>query len=333
MSVKRTSRLLKLLIMLQSESHASPEYISERLNICRRTIYRDIQSLVEAGIPCYFDHSANQYRVSKSFFMPPPNFTEREAFSLLLIARKAGQMLAVPLRPYLNNAAIKIENLLPPNLKEHCRRKLKDISISGVPKTPSNTLDNKFIKLQEAIQNKRILNMSYYNKLEQKSITCNFSPLHLAYTNAWYVIGKINLDRGTRTIKLESIENIESTGKCFLESEKFDPTEYFGRAWSALPEGRLYNISLKFSPEIAKEITAVQWHSTQNSAMQDDGSVIIEFRVDGLDEISSWIIGFGDKVQVIRPQILREKIRNIAANMVKHHEESANSELFMQRTI
>lgn len=334
MSLKRSSRLLKLLMMLQSENYKSPELLSEGLNVSKRTLYRDLQTLQEAGIPCYFDHAEGYYKVSSNFFMPPPNLTEHEAFSLLLLVHRTQQCLNIPFSRHIYSAALKIESQLPRGLKEYCRQKLKNISVWPVPAKSSKLFDDTFAKLQHAIQNKRILNISYHCKTEQKIVNCGFSPMHIIYTNAWHVIGKENINRTTRTIKLDSIEKIEQTEKNFFESDKFDPAEYYGRAWSTLPEGRLYNVSLKFAPQIANEVTAVQWHSTQYAAAQDDGSVILEFRVDGLDEISSWIFGFGDKVQVLSPEILRDKICKMAYSVIKQYDlyQIKNSDLSLQGT-
>ena len=52
-----------------------------------------------------------------------------------------------------------------------------------------------------------------------------------------------------------------------------------------MPEGRLYNVKLRFLPEVAHGIAEVQWHSTQTVTFEDDGSAIVQFRVDGLNEI------------------------------------------------
>lgn len=102
-------------------------------------------------------------------------------------------------------------------------------------------------------------------------------------------------------------------------SLKFDIHEYLGRAWSMEPEGRIYNIKLRFLPETADEVAGVQWHSTQAVNRNDDGSATIQFRVDGLSEITWWILGFGDKVQVLAPAVLKKRIARIAKNVVKNN--------------
>jgi predicted DNA-binding transcriptional regulator YafY len=83
-----------------------------------------------------------------------------------------------------------------------------------------------------------------------------------------------------------------------------------------IPQGQLYSVKLKFFPEVAHDVAEVQWHSTQKVTFKDDGSAIIEFRIDGLNEITWWILSYGDRVQVLAPKILQQRIIEIAQKMV-----------------
>jgi predicted DNA-binding transcriptional regulator YafY len=87
------------------------------------------------------------------------------------------------------------------------------------------------------------------------------------------------------------------------------------------PEGRLYNIKLRFLAEVAQGVADVQWHSTQTVDFQDDGSVIVEFRIDGLNEITWWILSYGDQVQILAPACLRQRVVDIAQNMVEQNKQ------------
>jgi len=105
-----------------------------------------------------------------------------------------------------------------------------------------------------------------------------------------------------------------------VDGENFDVYEYFGRAWSMIPEGRIYNIKLRFLPKVANNVAEVQWHSTQKVVRNSDGSATVEFCVDGLGEITWWILGYGDQVQVLAPKELRKKVLEVAKNMVELNE-------------
>ena len=88
------------------------------------------------------------------------------------------------------------------------------------------------------------------------------------------------------------------------------------------PEGKLYNIKLHLSPEIALSVTHIQWHSTQAVTLNNDGSAIMQFRVDGLNDVSGWILSYGDRVKVLAPQVLQAKVAQIASRTAKLYEQS-----------
>ena len=319
LSLKRTSRLIRLLVALQSESLSSFERLLETLQVSRRTLYRDLRSLKEAGIPCYVDRSRQCYKIDNSFYMPPPNLTVKEAFSLLLLAQKTRNILDIPFSDAALEGALKIESILPPAIREYCKQILENVSIYGTCTKPKQKIDKIFDFLQKAIRRKQVLKLTYDSKSEPSVITCDFSPLHLLYTDSWRVMGKVNFGRQIQSIKLKDIKKMTRTGGCFFEEEKFDPSEHLGRAWSTAPEGRLYIVKLRFAPEIADDVVSKQWHSTQYAKIEEDGSATLEFRVDGLSEITWWVVSFADKVEVLAPQALRERIHEIAANMASRN--------------
>jgi predicted DNA-binding transcriptional regulator YafY len=110
---------------------------------------------------------------------------------------------------------------------------------------------------------------------------------------AWYVIDYSSLHKSVRTFNLGKIQKTETLDKCFVDDDNFDVYDYLGRAW-LIPEGKIYDIKLKFSPLVAHNVAEVQWHNTQQAQWQDNGSARLSFRIDGLKEISWWILGYDD---------------------------------------
>jgi len=162
------------------------------------------------------------------------------------------------------------------------------------------------------------VNIRYHSLFEGTIIDVELCPYHLLYNNrAWYVLGRSSLHKSVRTFKFNRIRELQTTERCFVDDENFDLHDYLGKAWSMIPEGRIYNIKLRFLPKVAHDVAEVQWHSTQQVTFEEDGSAIIEFRVDGLNEITWWILSYGDKAQVLAPKILRQRIIKIAQKMLR----------------
>jgi len=318
MKTSRISRVIQILTALQSGQSYGVNDLTGILNISRRMVFRDLEELRKVGVPCIFDNKNHCYRIDQKFFLSAPNLNDREALGLLLLVHKARNHIYFPFRDSALMAALKIENDLPEKTKRFCGAALEKISIKADPQGKLDLLDQKFAQLLEAILDKRIITFSYDSPVEQEDRIIDLQPYHLMYNNyAWHVLGKMG--QQVHVFKLNHISELRILDKYFIEDEKFDLSEHLGRAWSMMPEGRLYNVRLRFLPEIAHSVADVQWHSTQTVEFQDDGSIIMEFRIDGLNEITWWILSHGDMVQVLAPEALRQKVIKIAENVVRQN--------------
>ena len=55
-------------------------------------------------------------------------------------------------------------------------------------------------------------------------------------------------------------------------------------------------------------MTESQWHDTQKVVKQQAGSVIPQFRIDGLEEITHWVLFWTGKAKVLQPTELRDRV-------------------------
>lgn len=318
MKSSRLSRIVRLLTTLQAGKGYSAGDLAKMFGTCRRTIFRDLKELQAIEVPYRYDLKTKGYSIDPEFFLPPVNFNLQEALSLLLLVHKASGQVLLPFKSSAMLAALKIENNLPIKIQKYCNTALKTISTKPGPQAPVSKLDTIFAELQKAVVNRKKIELSYHSLFENQVIELVLCPYHLMYNRrAWYVLGFSCLHKCIRTFKLNRIREIQLLDKCFIGGENFDLDDYLGRAWSMIPEGRLYNIKLKFSKKVAHNVAEVRWHSTQKVDYQNDGSAIVEFRVDGLGEITWWILGYGDQVQVLAPKALQSRILDTAENIIK----------------
>ncbi len=314
----RIGRVVKILTALQAGRDYAVGDLAKLFGTSRRTIFRDLKELQTIGVPYRYDAKTGGYTIDPEFFLPPIDLNLQEALSLLLLVHKARGQIQLPFKNSTLLAALKIENNLPAKIRRYCNTALRNISTRAGAQAPTNRLDETFAQLQKAIAQRRKVNILYHSLFEGKTIEVELSPYHLMYNQrAWYVLGLSSLHNSVRTFKLNRIKRPQISDKCFVGGEDFDLHDYLGKSWSMIPEGRIYNVKLRFLPKVAENVAEVQWHSTQKVTRNDDGSAIIEFRVDGLGEITWWILGYGDQVQVLAPKILRDGVLKTAKNMIK----------------
>ena len=318
MKLSRISRIVQLLTSLQSGQSYSAEALAEQVGVSRRTVFRDLQELGTIGVPFYFDVQAGGYRIDPEYFLAPVDLNLQEALSLLLLVHEGRNHLAIPFKNSALLAGLKIENNLPGQIREYCNATLQNISIRADRHRPMERLDKIFAQFQTAIHTKHKVKVEYESVFEGECITTTLNPYHLMYNRrAWYLMGHSSLHKSIRTFKLARMKTVKVLKGRFVNKGKFDLYEYLGRAWSMIPEGRIYNIRLRFSSRVARNVAEVQWHSTQKAEFNDDGSLTVKFRVDGLGEISWWILGYGDQVEVLAPVVLRKKVARRASKMAK----------------
>jgi len=322
MKITRLQRILHLISLLQTDRYSRPNDLAQELGIDRRTVFRDLKTLKEAGIPYYFDEKENGYKLDSDFLLPPLDLTLREALSLLLVARHMGQDEGLPLQKNAQKAAMKIESALPNRIQRHCGSILKATSVKFAARARHNRLDETFSFLQEAIRRRRKVKMTYNSFYEQKQIDTTLSPYHLYFAKrAWYVIGYSSRDREERTYKLVRIKKLKLLGSLYLKDRPFQIDRYLGKSWLLIPEGKIYKVKLLFSAQVAGNVAEVLWHQSQKLAWHNDGRLTFEAEVDGLGEIIYWILGYGDYVKVLEPAVLRQRVVQTAKRMVKRYEQ------------
>jgi len=98
----------------------------------------------------------------------------------------------------------------------------------------------------------------------------------------------------------------------------FDANEFLGSSWGIVVEGEVKTIKLKIdAPEIIRIMEETRWHPSQVTQRQPDGSAIVTLKLTVTTELVGFILSWGEKVEVLEPKKLREKVMETAKEMVK----------------
>jgi len=130
-----------------------------------------------------------------------------------------------------------------------------------------------------------------------------------------YVVAR---DRGLgemRTFKLERITRAEPMTETYAIPADFDINRYLSGAWGIYHSGDPVEVRLRFFPPAAGRVRESTWHPSQKLSDGPKGSVNMAVTVTGTVEITPWILGWGDAVEVIAPPELRKKIADAGATM------------------
>ena len=81
--------------------------------------------------------------------------------------------------------------------------------------------------------------------------------------------------------------------------------------------GVTYDVEIEFTPDAADLVTETVWHKTQQTNRHADGRVTLVFRVDGLEEIVWWVLGWSGRAKVVKPYELRQLVLDKLADAIK----------------
>ncbi|MBN1343827.1 MAG: WYL domain-containing transcriptional regulator [Phycisphaerae bacterium] len=318
MGSARPERLLRLLRLLRGGNASTVDQLANGLGVSRRTVFRDLNLLQLAGVNPQYDPDRGSYRVDQSSALSSLDLTLDEALAILLVARKFVSEQSFPSFEAASRAARKIGQCLPPETALYCERMIDGLECRLPPLADASRIEATFHVLHRAWGHRRKVRIEYDSYFERATIRTVLSPYRILFAGrAWYVIGHSASHDAVRTFKLDRITATRVLDEAFEPDPTFDVDAYFGSAWSVIPEGKLYHVRLRFLPKVAGNVEEITWHESQRFTAQPDGSCVFEADVDGLTEISWWILGYGDQVIVEEPPELRERIGRIARGMCR----------------
>jgi predicted DNA-binding transcriptional regulator YafY len=78
-------------------------------------------------------------------------------------------------------------------------------------------------------------------------------------------------------------------------------------------------VKIRFLSTVARYVHEKHWHASQRLTPQADGSLLAEFCLGSLEEVKSWVLGFGRHAEVLEPEGLREEMEEECRAMIRRY--------------
>ena len=309
--MSKYDRLLHVLNLLRGRPGLSAGELARECEVTERTIYRYITGLSSANIPIYFDRG---YRLLSDAFLPPLNLTLDDYLVLKMALSSSVFMNQSPLRKQAKVVLAKIEANLNPVVRKDLNR-LGDVASVDVKSTSDfSRLALMFKLIEQSILNRKSLKF-VYESLKSKESSRQVDPYSLVFRrHAWYLVGFCHRRNEVRIFRLNRIRKITLLDKSFQRKQDFSLSDFFKDSWE-LYQGKPVWVRIKFKGIGAKVVGSGQHHPSEKITKLKDGSLIYEVKVNGIEEICRWILGFGEEAKVLEPKNLKEKIRSTVEKM------------------
>ncbi len=246
---------------------------------------------------------------------------------MLLLCNELGDQSRLPFLAPARSAAAKLESALPARIREELRNVASSVEIELEPRNPLIGKLPFYQQLLSAAAERRAVRIAYDSFAEQRMISTKLSPYRLLFSRrSWYVIGRSSVHRKMRTFNVGRIGELTLLDDRFKIPARFNIDRYLGNAWHLIPEpGPDQEVLLRFDPLVARNVAEVSWHKTQQATFNADGSLDFTVTVSGLNEISWWILGYGDQAEVLRPAALRALIHQRARRMTEKYQPTVSN--------
>jgi predicted DNA-binding transcriptional regulator YafY len=219
--MKRLDRITSILIQLQSKRIVTAREMATRFEVSNRTIYRDISTLRNAGVPIG-EEEGKGYYIVEGYRLPPVTFTQDEANALIAIGKVLKYHTEESLLSNYNSVLLKIKSILRDENKEKSEYLESRIGFHEPWAPQSSHLS----VIQKAIVEQLKVIITYVSKKEEKTQR-TINPYALYFTGAlWNTIGYCNLRNELREFRLDRIMNLETTSLHFEPDKSFKIEKY-----------------------------------------------------------------------------------------------------------
>jgi proteasome accessory factor B len=307
----RLARMTRLIQILRAHPNGiSPHDIARRVDMSVRTVYRDLRA-IDQELQVGVWSEGGLWGVAGEDFLPPLKLTLNEAMAVFLSARLMVRY-ADKYDPDLAAAFEKLEEVLPPALAEHVDRTLG--ILSGHPR--DEAFSRHVHLLTRAWAERRVVTLDYdpprYSRYgprseRRRAVVRPYLIEPSLQTHALYLLGWDETRDGLRTFKIERIRDVALTPRTFEPPEDGLETS-LKPAWDIIADQPEVEIVLRFAPSVAGRVGEARWHRSQQVEPQADGSLVWRATVSGTIEVRLWILSWGDEVEVIEPQELRDDV-------------------------
>jgi len=316
----RADRLLSIMLMLQAHRRMTARALADRLEVSERTIHRDMESLSAAGVPVVAERGLGggwsllgEYRTNLT------GLNEAEIQALFL-ARSPQLLDDLGLGKAAEAAFIKLFAAVPPATRHDAESASQRIYVDVSGWNRSEESVPLLPLLQEAVWQERKVRFKY-----QRGFDCDVErvvdPLGLvAKGSVWYLVAAI--DGGIRNYRVSRILEAELTDQTFVRPESFNlVTHWHQSAVEFKSRFPRYQVIVRVHPEAFNRLYIIGRFSRveQVDSPDEEGwrqaSICFQFE----DDACECLLGFGDQLEVLEPQGLRQKLLKRAEQVVEFY--------------
>ena len=283
--------------------------IARELSVCERTVRRCVKALEASGVPIHEERDGRRKLLRIiSDHGPPLSFGRRELLTLESARRVMQSFHGTGMDIDMDNVLEKVRARLNERELAVLDRYASKIRYVDDAAYEYGDREEAYSEIVTATIAEERLKMRHVAVARGKT-TFRVDPYALLiYRKGLYIVGFSHHHQGVRTFGLDGTLRVRWLRKqSFVLPPDFDVEQIRAGAFGLIV-GATTDVRLRFDRSVARYVRRRRWHPSQRFVESDVG-LEMNLRVDGTRELLSWILGFGSKVEVLAPAVLRGELQ------------------------
>ncbi|MCL5105307.1 MAG: transcriptional regulator [Armatimonadetes bacterium] len=310
----KSALLIKMIDLLKTRPGITVGELAAILGRSDRTVYRWLNEIaVDLQSPLYC-HDGGYYFAGKPD-LREVDLTPEELLALRLSLKSSLFGDGSPIKKYAESAWLKIRDAA--RFEELVEaRSLASSRVVNI-NAPAGDVPTGLIEtLEMAIDRRERLKVIYRSQKSGEVKDYTIDPYAMVFRrHSWYVLAFCYEQEKVIQMKLVRFRDAVKLGVRFDPPDDFSVDDYFDLSWEAWAGGEPTRVRVRFDQCVAPLIAEVKRHRTQVIHPSDDGGIIFEATVAGIEEIAIWIMGYGRHAEVLEPESLRRQIAGHVSGM------------------
>ena len=307
----RASRLVTLLLLLQTRGQLTAAELAAELEVSERTIHRDVDALSESGVPIYAERGPHGgIRLVDGYRTRLTGMTPEEAEALFL-AGLPGPAAELGLGTVVAAAQLKILASLPPELRTRASRLVERFHLDAGDWFKASQPVPHLGALSDAVWSSTRIAIDY--ERGDGAVRRVLEPLGVVLkAGIWYVVARV--EEQIRTYRVSRVVATEATDERFERPEGFDLGAYWAESAAAFERDvPRVEVIVRVHPDGLDRLHAAVGGTVMRSAesLPDDdpeGWPRLRLRLDYPEEAPGVLLSAGPLVDVLSPPEVRASV-------------------------
>ena len=318
----RASRLVQLLLLLQSRGRITAAVLAEELEVSERTIHRDVDALSAAGVPIYAERGPHGgIQLVDGYRTRLTGLTGDEAEALFL-SGLPGPAAELGLGTVVAAARLKVLASLPTELRARASRLVERFHLDAAGWFQAGETVPHLAALAEAVWEAKRMRIRY--RRGDAGVERVIDPLGLVLkAGIWYVVALTAGD--VRTYRARRILEAEPTGETFERPAAFDLGGHWSESIAAYERGTpRVTVTVRVEPGALGILADLVGERALRRAERleepdPDGWYRLRIDVDWPDEVPGRLLAVGGALEVLDPPEVRERMIALAQGAIARH--------------